>query len=136
MRRTAGRPTPPSRTRASTSTASATPSPAARWATSTASGRSPKMKRALVISSHVAASRVGGSAQALALAAIGIDPVVVPTVLFGRHPGWGKPGGGPVPRETFEGMLEGVAAQGLTFDLVLTGYFASTEQVRLAARAC
>ncbi|MGE5502176.1 MAG: PfkB family carbohydrate kinase, partial [Ignavibacteriales bacterium] len=51
-------------------------------------------------------------------------------------PGWGKPGGGPVPREIFEGMLEGVAAQGLTFDLVLTGYFASTEQVRLAARAC
>jgi pyridoxine kinase len=94
------------------------------------------MKRALVISSHVAASRVGGSAQALALAAMGIEPVVVPTVLFGRHPGWGKPGGGPVPRETFEGMLEGVAAQGLTFDLVLTGYFASTEQVRLAARAC
>jgi len=94
------------------------------------------MKRALVISSHVAASRVGGSAQALALAALGIEPVVVPTVLFGRHPGWGKPGGGPVPREEFAGMLEGVAAQGLAFDLILTGYFASTEQVRLAARAC
>ena len=94
------------------------------------------MARALILSSHVAASSVGASAQALALAALGIEPVVVPTVLFGRHPGWGAPGGGPVPREEFAGMLEGIAAQGLGFDLVLTGYFASTEQVRLAARCC
>ena len=94
------------------------------------------MARALVLSSHVATSSVGGSAQALVLAALGIEPVVVPTVLFGRHPGWGAPGGGAVPRETFEGMLKGIEAQGLTFDLVLTGYFASTEQVRLAARCC
>jgi len=94
------------------------------------------MARALILSSHVAASSVGGSAQALALAALGIEPMVVPTVLFGRHPGWGAPGGGPVPREIFEGMLEGIEAQGLSFDLVLTGYFASTEQVRLTARSC
>jgi pyridoxine kinase len=45
------------------------------------------MARALILSSHVATSSVGGSAQALALAALGIEPVVVPTVLFGRHPG-------------------------------------------------
>jgi len=94
------------------------------------------MARALILSSHVAASSVGGSAQALVLAALGIEPVVVPTVLFGRHPGWGAPGGGPAPRDTFEGMLAGIEAQGLRFDLVLTGYFASTEQVRLAARCC
>jgi len=94
------------------------------------------MARALILSSHVAASSVGGSAQALALAALGIEPIVVPTVLFGRHPGWGVPGGAAVPVETFEGMLQGIAAQGLRFDLVLTGYFASAEQVAVAARHC
>lgn len=95
------------------------------------------MALALIISSHVAGSRVGGSAQALALAPFGIDTVEVPTVLFGRHPGWGAPGGGPVPVETFEGMLEGVCDNGLfdLADLVLTGYFASAEQVVIAAEA-
>jgi pyridoxine kinase len=95
------------------------------------------MPLALIMSSHVAGSSVGGSAQALALAAFGVDAVEVPTVLFGRHPGWGAPGGGPVPLETFEGMLEGVDDNGLLelSDLVLTGYFASPEQVAIAAEA-
>ena len=95
------------------------------------------MPLALILSSHVAGSRVGGSAQALVLATFGIDTVEVPTVLFGRHPGWGAPGGGPVPVETFEGMLEGVCDNGLfdLADLVLTGYFASAEQAVIAAEA-
>jgi pyridoxine kinase len=96
---------------------------------------------ALILSSHVAASRVGGSAQALALSLFKIDPVEVPTVLFGRHPGWGAPGGAAVSAEVFEGMLQGVEANGLfaLTDLILTGYFASPEQVAIAAgaiRAC
>ena len=92
---------------------------------------------ALIMSSHVAGSRVGGSAQALALSQFKIDPIVVPTVLYGRHPGWGAPGGAQVPVEAFEGMLDGIEANGLfgTTDLVITGYFASVEQVRAAARA-
>jgi len=92
---------------------------------------------ALLLSSHVAGSRVGGSAQALALAQFRIDPVHVPTVLYGRHPGWGAPGGAQVPIEAFEGMLDGIEANGLfsLTDLVITGYFASVEQVRAAGRA-
>lgn len=92
---------------------------------------------ALILSSHVAGSRVGGQAQALALAQFKIDPVVVPTVLYGRHPGWGAPGGAQVPIEAFEGMLDGIEANGLfgLTDLVITGYFASVEQVRAARRA-
>jgi len=92
---------------------------------------------ALLLSSHVAGSRVGGSAQALALAQFKIDPVAVPTVLYGRHPGWGAPGGAQVPIEAFEGMLDGIEANGLfgLTDLVITGYFASVEQVRAAGRA-
>ena len=42
-----------------------------------------------------------------------IDPMVVPTVLFGRHPGWGAPGGAHVPIEAFEGMLDGIEANNL-----------------------
>src|SRR5580704_18770853 len=95
------------------------------------------MPRVLILSSFVAASRVGGSAQALALARLGIEPVLVPTVLFGRHPGFGPPGGGPVAAETFEAMLGGVEAQGRlrALDAVITGYFANPEQVAAAADA-
>jgi pyridoxine kinase len=93
------------------------------------------MARVLILSSFVAASRVGGGAQALTLARLGIEPVLVPTVLFGRHPGHGPPGGGPVAPDTFEAMLRGVAAQGhfRGLDAVITGHFSSAEQVAVAA---
>ena len=94
------------------------------------------MATALILSSHVASSRVGGSVQALALAQFKIDPVLAPTVLFGRHPGWGAPGGAPTPIEVFEGMIDGIEANGVLerTDLVITGYFATAAQVRAAAR--
>ena len=94
------------------------------------------MSVALILSSFVAASRVGGMVQALALAELKIDPIIVPTVLFGRHPGLGPPGGGPVTIEVFDGMLEGVDAGGYfsSADVVITGYFATAAQVRAAAR--
>ncbi len=95
------------------------------------------MPLALLISSHVAGSQVGATAQAAALTQFRIDTMVVPTVLYGRHPGWGVPGGAPVPIEVVEGMLDGLEANGLfgLTDLVITGYFASAAQVRAAARA-
>ncbi|HYE42730.1 MAG TPA: PfkB family carbohydrate kinase [Caulobacteraceae bacterium] len=95
------------------------------------------MPLALILSSYVAGSRVGGMAQALALEPFGVDPVLAPTVLFGRHPGWGPPGGGAVEAATFEGMLQGIEANGLygLADLVVTGYFASAAQVEIAAHA-
>jgi pyridoxine kinase len=95
------------------------------------------MPLALVISSYVAASRVGATPAAMALGALKIDPVVIPTTLLGRHPGWGAPGGGPVAVDTMQSMLEAVEAQGLygMMDGILTGYFATVEQVALAAYA-
>jgi pyridoxine kinase len=95
------------------------------------------MPLALILSSHVAGSQVGATAQAAALAQFKIDTMVVPTVLYGRHPGWGIPGGAPVPIEVFEGMLDGIEANGLfgLVDLVITGYFATGAQARAAARA-
>lgn len=95
------------------------------------------MPLALIISSHVAASHVGGTAQASALSAFKIDSMVVPTVLYGRHPGWGPPGGAKIDAATLEGMLAGIEANKLfgQTDLVLTGYFAFPEQVSAAANA-
>jgi pyridoxine kinase len=95
------------------------------------------MPNVLILSSFVAASRVGGGAQALAFARLGIEPILVPTVLFGRHPGWGPPGGGPVAAETMQAMLDAIAFQGLysEIDAVVTGYFSRADQVTVAFRA-
>lgn len=95
------------------------------------------MPLVLVISSYVAASRVGGGIAPYVLGPMKVDPVHVPTSLFGRHPGWGPPGGGPVDPETMAKMLEGVAANGLysLVDAVVTGHFSHPEQVTVAAEA-
>jgi pyridoxine kinase len=90
----------------------------------------------LILSSLVAASRVGGSAQAAALERMGLETIFLPTVLFGRHPGLGPPGGAPTPQDTLEGMIEGVAASGALagVEVMITGYFASAAQVEVGAR--
>jgi pyridoxine kinase len=95
------------------------------------------MTTVLILSSFVAASRVGGGAQALALARLGVEPILVPTVMLGRHPGWGAPGGGPVEASAMQAMLDAIAAQGLyaQIDAVVCGYFARADQVTVAARA-
>ena len=48
------------------------------------------MPLALILSSFVAGSRIGGAAQQYAFAPFGIDPVLVPTVLFGPPRVWEK----------------------------------------------
>lgn len=92
------------------------------------------MKTALVISSFVAASRVGASASAFCLRRLGIETVTLPTTLLGRHPGWGPPGGAPVLSETLESMWEGIKAKDIKFDAVLTGYVTSPSQIDLASQ--
>ena len=89
------------------------------------------MPLALILSSHVAASSVGGGAGERVLHTGRIDTMLVPTVLYGRHPGWGDPGGGTVEQDMFESVLSGIADQGLLdiVDVVLTGYFADVGQV-------
>jgi pyridoxine kinase len=95
------------------------------------------MPSVLILSSFVASSRVGGGAQAAALSRLGIEPILVPTTLLGRHPGWGPPGGAPVDAAVMQAMLEGIEAQGLFTGLaaVITGHFSTPEQVAVAARA-
>lgn len=89
----------------------------------------------ILLSSLVAGSRVGGSVAAEILIRRGYSPEHVPTVIFGRHPGHGAPGGGPVPDALFASALNGLKAHGAhaRATAILTGYFASPAQVRAAA---
>lgn len=91
------------------------------------------MKTVLILSSQVATSRVGGTAAQFCLQRLGLRTVLLPTTLLGRHPGWGAPGGGAVATDKLRSIWDGIAAQGLSFDAVLTGYFADTEQIDFAA---
>lgn len=92
--------------------------------------------RILILSSQVAASPVGGLAQTRVLADLDIDAILAPTVLFGRHPGLGPPGGGTVSEALFGGVLAGIEADGVfaTLTGLITGYFATEAQVAIAAR--
>jgi pyridoxine kinase len=94
------------------------------------------MPIALILSSFVAVGRIGGAAQQYALAAHGIDPLLVPTVLLGRSPAKGAKGE-PTAAALFSRMLEDVEADGLfgQLDLVITGHFSSEAQVAVAADA-
>lgn len=58
---------------------------------------------------------------------------MLPTTLMGRHPGWGAPGGGAVNPDLLRDIWEGVKAQDLHFDAVLTGYMGDTAHVDLCA---
>ena len=80
---------------------------------------------------------MGGGGQLFALQPFGIDPVLVPTVLFGRHPGKGPPGGAATPPEVFDSAVQAALADvALRFsDAAIAGYFASPAQVRTAAAA-
>ena len=90
----------------------------------------------LILSSFVAASPVGGGAQALALAKMDVQSALAPTVLLGRHPGLGPPGGGAVDAAMFESLLGGIEADGvfLRTEAMVCGYFADPAQIAIAAR--
>lgn len=92
------------------------------------------MPLALIMSSFVAASRIGGAAQQYVLAAHRIDPVLAPTVMFGRSPAKGGQGEVTSPA-VFARMLADIEADAIfgMVDLVVTGHFSSPHQVEIAA---
>lgn len=92
------------------------------------------MPVALILSSFVSASRIGGAAQQYVLAAHRIDPVLAPTVMFGRSPaagGQGEVTSPPVLRR----MLADIEADAVfgDLDMVITGHFSAAAQVEIAA---
>lgn len=94
------------------------------------------MPTVLVLSSLVAASRVGGGAQVAAVERMGVETVFIPTVIFGRHPGLGPPGGAATSQDILDGVIGGVEASGAlaNLDAMIAGYFATADQVAAGAR--
>lgn len=97
-------------------------------------GLSEAIATVLVISSQVAASRVGASAGAFVLRRLGHEAIVLPTTLLGRHPGWGAPGGGAISATHLRSLWDAIARQDIQIDAVQTGYFATPDQIALAAK--
>ncbi len=93
------------------------------------------MKTVLLITSQAASSRVGASVAAFALERMGIEVITLPTVLVGRHPGWGDPGLVDVDADGLSRLFLAVQAQGVLdhVDAVITGYFRSSRQITAAA---
>lgn len=92
------------------------------------------MKTVLIISSFVSASHVGAGNSAFCLQRLGIETAILPTTLFGRHPGWGMPGGMITSPELLKDIWGGVNAQDLAFDGIMTGYMGHIKHVELAAK--
>ena len=91
------------------------------------------MKTALVISSYVAASRVGATASAFCLRRLGVETLVIPTTVLGRHPGWGAPGGQALAASHLRDIWSAIKAQKIKIDAVMTGYLADDSHIDVAA---
>lgn len=91
--------------------------------------------RVLSISSQVVWGPVGNSAAVPALQAAGIEVLGLPTVILSNHPGHAAPTGLRMPPADMARMLQSLDALGVLtgLDGVLTGYFASADQVREVA---
>ncbi len=85
----------------------------------------------LSIQSQVVGARVGNSVAAFAMERLGVRVLQAPSIILGRRPDLGAPGGGAVPAEFLGGLLEGLAASGVLgeIDAVLTGYLGESDQV-------
>ncbi len=92
-------------------------------------------RQVLSISSQVAYGPVGNSASVPALQAAGFTVSQIPTIILSNHPGLGKPSGVKLPAAELEAILKSLDALGVldTCLGVMTGYFASADQIKVAA---
>lgn len=92
-------------------------------------------RRVLSISSQVAHGSVGNSASVPALQAAGFTVSQVPTIVLSNHPGLGKPSGVKLPATELEAILKSLDELGVLDSCVgvMTGYFASADQILIAA---
>ena len=90
------------------------------------------MAKILAVSSQVVFGPVGLSAIVPALQAEGHEVLALPTVQLSNHPGHGKPAGVAHDLVSMVAALENIKALD-NLDAVITGYFASTEQIHVAA---
>ena len=92
-------------------------------------------RQVLSISSQVAYGPVGNSASVPALQAAGFTVSQVPTIILSNHPGLGKPSGVKLPAAELEAILKSLDELGVLDNCigVMTGYFASADQIQIAA---
>jgi pyridoxine kinase len=90
------------------------------------------MARILSISSQVVYGPVGNTAAVPAMQAVGHEVMQIPTILLSHHPGHGKPEARATDNEFFAALLQRCGSLPLP-DGVLTGYFASEQQVLATA---
>lgn len=95
------------------------------------------MTTVLSIQSHVANATVGNAVAVFAMQRLGVRVIAVPTTQFGRRPDKGLPGGGPIPAEVLQSLLDAVLADAdvSAISAVLTGYLANPDQAAVAADA-
>ena len=93
------------------------------------------MAKVLAISSQTVFGPVGNSAAAPALQSLDHEVMQIPTVLLTNHPGHGKPVGQVTPAPLLQQMLLQLSALSALHDCqgVLTGYFATSQQVDIVA---
>ncbi len=93
------------------------------------------LRQVLSISSQVAYGPVGNSASVPALQAAGFTVSQIPTIILSNHPGLGKPSGVKLPPTELEAILKSLEALGVLDACVgvMTGYFASADQIKVAA---
>ncbi len=92
-------------------------------------------RQVLSISSQVAYGPVGNSASVPALQAAGFTVSQVPTIILSNHPGLGKPSGMKLPAMELDAILKSLDGLGVLDSCVgvMTGYFASADQIKIAA---
>jgi pyridoxine kinase len=94
------------------------------------------MARILAISSQTIFGPVGNSAAVPALQEHGHEVLALPTTLLSNHPGLSRPAGRATDVQVMQDILSRLDDMGAldSCDAVTTGYFASREQVGLAAK--
>lgn len=93
------------------------------------------MARILSIQSQVIYGHVGNSAAAFVLQRLGHEVLAIPTTLLAHHPGHRRIKGEPISPKRLADWLEELDARGWLNDCnaVLTGYFASADQIKPVA---
>lgn len=95
------------------------------------------MKTILSISSQVAGARIGAGVTAFAAERLGVRTLTVPTVLYGRRPDRGAPGGAVVDVQILASMIQAMAEDGALarVDAVLSGYIGAPGQIEIVLDA-
>jgi pyridoxine kinase len=93
------------------------------------------MARVLAISSQVVYGPVGLNCIVPALQSGGHEVLAIPTILLSNHPGHGKPEGRATTPSELTAMIGALEKLGAfeNLDAVITGYFASAEQIEIVA---